>query len=348
MDKYDRVSVKDIANKLNISLSTVNKALTGKGGISEKRRREVIAAAQEMGYVVNSIAQSLSRRLLVIGVIMPSRWPEYFSSMKQGMEAEFERLSKYKVKPEFYYVSSENDDEAENVKNWINVKKVDTVIFCPSFYSVKGSIVGALNTAGIPVFSAGAGYDDPGAVSCIKIDAELSGKMAADFFECINGKNAKTALFVGSMSVDAHRIKAEAFIKRMREYGGSVVKIMETQDDEALAYSQMRELYESGVDLNGIYVATATSLPICEFISSHNMKNKVTLLGTDLFDSLRSYMNNGVIKATIYQNQDELGRIAVRTAYEYLIKTNSYSEEEWVQEKNILVKPSLFLKANIQ
>ena len=86
MDK--RVSVKDIAQKLNISLSTVHKALTGKSGVSEERRREVMRAAHDMGYVVNSVAQSLARKDINIGILMPSEWQGYFEHMKAGIEKE--------------------------------------------------------------------------------------------------------------------------------------------------------------------------------------------------------------------------------------------------------------------
>ena len=68
-----KISVKDIAEEHNISLSTVHKALTGKAGISEARRKEVVETAQRMGYVVNTIAQSLARKDINIGVAMPSK-----------------------------------------------------------------------------------------------------------------------------------------------------------------------------------------------------------------------------------------------------------------------------------
>ncbi|MBQ9985849.1 MAG: helix-turn-helix domain-containing protein, partial [Oscillospiraceae bacterium] len=52
-----RASVKDIAARLHISLSTVHKALTGKPGVSEARREQVLEVARELGYVVNTAAQ---------------------------------------------------------------------------------------------------------------------------------------------------------------------------------------------------------------------------------------------------------------------------------------------------
>ena len=71
-----QVSVKDIAKELNISLSTVHKAMTGKGGISEERRKEVLKTAKKMGYQVNSVAQTLARKSINLGIIMPSLWQD--------------------------------------------------------------------------------------------------------------------------------------------------------------------------------------------------------------------------------------------------------------------------------
>ena len=84
MTLQKKVTVKDIAARMGISLSTVNKALTGKSGISEKRRGEVIAVANEMGYVVNHVAQSLSRKPMKLGIIIPSLWQQYFASVEAG------------------------------------------------------------------------------------------------------------------------------------------------------------------------------------------------------------------------------------------------------------------------
>ena len=67
-----QVSVKDIAKELNISLSTVHKAMTGKGGISEERRKEVLKTAKRLGYQVNSVAQSLARKNINLGIIIRS------------------------------------------------------------------------------------------------------------------------------------------------------------------------------------------------------------------------------------------------------------------------------------
>jgi LacI family transcriptional regulator len=66
------ISIKDIARELQISASTVSRALNGAYGVSEKTRQLVLAKAQEMGYVPNLGAKELvNRRSNLIGIIIP-------------------------------------------------------------------------------------------------------------------------------------------------------------------------------------------------------------------------------------------------------------------------------------
>ena len=49
----EKVRLKDLAEKLNISITTVSKALNGHPDISEKRRKEIIEYAASVNYVPN-------------------------------------------------------------------------------------------------------------------------------------------------------------------------------------------------------------------------------------------------------------------------------------------------------
>ena len=72
------------------------------------------------------------------------------------------------------------------------------------------------------------------------------------------------------------------------------------------------------------------------------------LLGTDLFDSLKTYMNKGIMRATIHQNQQEVGKLAVEVAYEYLHRTSTYGNADWMPQRQVLIEPKLLLRANIE
>lgn len=69
------VTIKDISNKLGISISSVSKALNGATDISQKTREKVIEAANEMGYIKKSVINNKSN--LKFGIIIDQECNEY-------------------------------------------------------------------------------------------------------------------------------------------------------------------------------------------------------------------------------------------------------------------------------
>ena len=88
MDTKGRpVTIKDIARELDISPSTVSRALKGYDTISEKTRKAVQELADKYDYQPNSIALSLrQQRSNTIGVIIPEIVHFFFSTIISGIE----------------------------------------------------------------------------------------------------------------------------------------------------------------------------------------------------------------------------------------------------------------------
>lgn len=86
--KFGAITIKDIARALNLSVSTVSKALRGSHEISEETKKQVLAYAGEHNYKPNPIAQSLKRgRSKSIGVIVCNIDNNFFSQVINGIES---------------------------------------------------------------------------------------------------------------------------------------------------------------------------------------------------------------------------------------------------------------------
>lgn len=80
MKERNKITIYDIAQALNLSASTVSRALQNNPLINDETRDKVQKAAQDMGYVPNWIASSLrKKRSNIIGLIVP-RTSMYFQS----------------------------------------------------------------------------------------------------------------------------------------------------------------------------------------------------------------------------------------------------------------------------
>jgi LacI family transcriptional regulator len=71
-------TIRDLAKKINLSITTVSRALDGYNDVAEDTRARVIQAAQEMGYAPSSAARQLRRgRSDMIGYILPTSSPRF-------------------------------------------------------------------------------------------------------------------------------------------------------------------------------------------------------------------------------------------------------------------------------
>jgi LacI family transcriptional regulator len=85
----NRTTIHDIARELNITASTVSRALNGHATISEKTRKAVLEKARQLNYKPNSIAAALrSGRSYIIGVIVPVADRSFFAKVVRSIEEE--------------------------------------------------------------------------------------------------------------------------------------------------------------------------------------------------------------------------------------------------------------------
>ena len=85
--KKSRTTITDIARELNVSPSTVSRALNNHPAISTKTREAVIELARKRNYQPNVLALNLLRkRTNTIGVIVPEITSYFFSSVISGIQ----------------------------------------------------------------------------------------------------------------------------------------------------------------------------------------------------------------------------------------------------------------------
>ncbi|MDR8393347.1 LacI family transcriptional regulator [Aliifodinibius sp. S!AR15-10] len=114
MSEKKNTTISDIAEELDINISTVSRALKDHPGISDATKEKVIKTAKKLNYYPNSIASALARgKTNVIGVIVPSTGENFFASVIKGIE-KTAKDNGYKI-----LISQSNDsisDEEDNIK----------------------------------------------------------------------------------------------------------------------------------------------------------------------------------------------------------------------------------------
>ncbi|MGR3811979.1 LacI family DNA-binding transcriptional regulator [Jiulongibacter sp. NS-SX5] len=119
------ITIKDIAKALNLSTSTVSRAIRGSYEISESTKQMVLDYVEKVNYRPNPIALSLrENKSRSIGVIVPEIANNFFSNAINGMEAVAQKRG-YRV---MIFQSNESaDKEKASLEHVIN-RKLDGVI----------------------------------------------------------------------------------------------------------------------------------------------------------------------------------------------------------------------------
>jgi DNA-binding LacI/PurR family transcriptional regulator len=80
-------SIKDVARRADVSCATVSRVLSNKPHVSEKARRRVLAAMEELDYQPSRVARSLRvQRSRIIGLIISDIQNPFFNTLARAIE----------------------------------------------------------------------------------------------------------------------------------------------------------------------------------------------------------------------------------------------------------------------
>ena len=123
------VTLKMLAQELNLSYTTVSRALRGDIKIKKETRERVQKKAQEMNYIPNSIAQELvGGKTNTIGLIVPDITDPFIAELAKELseEAQKEGLTLYLCNTNW------NDKVAETYFKKLIEKRVDGILILPT------------------------------------------------------------------------------------------------------------------------------------------------------------------------------------------------------------------------
>ncbi len=210
MENKRYISMKDIAQKLGVSVPTVSRALRNSPEISDELCEKVKTLAKKMNYIPNPFAMSLRRNApRTIGVIVPDIVTHFFSSIVKGIE-ETAVANGYFI---IITTSSENSEhEKRNIENLVNMR-VEGIIACLSQDTTDYSHFLALKEINMPVVL----FDRtclPDQFSTVIADGVESARMATQHF--IDNGNHRIAFIGGPNHLDIVRKRKHGYLEALR------------------------------------------------------------------------------------------------------------------------------------
>lgn len=251
--KKEKTTIHDIAKKLNITASTVSRALNDHPRISTETKKAVQRAAQKLNYQPNNIAAALRNgKSNIIGIVVPTVDRTFFSSVVRGIE-EVANKSRYHVIICQTYDSYEK--EVSTIDALLNAR-VDGIIASFSKETTNFDHYLKLKERDMPLILFDRSNDNL-EVSHIVIDDYIGGFKATEHL--IQQGCKRIAHFTSIRKISIYKERLRGYIDALKQYGIPIDEklIIESNLQLEDGRNSMKQLLRLPATPDGIFSASA-------------------------------------------------------------------------------------------
>lgn len=331
-----RVTIKEVAAAAKVSLGTVHRALTGKKGVSEAVRNEILRIAAEMGYEVNTAASLLKRKALRIAVAFPGiteRNRYYYTDVWQGFRDYVAQVKDYNLEIiEVPFYSGTPKSQAHELMRVLakTQGKLDGLLTVGLSQSTRSSkeeneqllaAIAAYEKEKIPIVLAC--NDIPGChrLACVQVNYNEVGRVAAELLSAQIPATASILLCAGDSLVESHYKIVEGFEQYLTETDTHLRCIKVHDGDPEAFTARMKELLTQDKNICAAFSVNAQgSVLLAQTLRELHLEKRIRAVGSDVFAENIAAMRQGVLRNLIDKKQRKQAFLAARILLEALIR----------------------------
>lgn len=205
--------------------------------------------------------------------------------------------------------SNDVDDLIQQAVDVLLINPVDSAAITPS--------VEAANSAGIPVIVVDRATDSGNYVTLVASDNVAGGEMAAQYIVNQVGENASTLQLEGTPGASATNERGEG-LKNVAEASLDVLDSQTANFDRAEGLTVMENILQGNNEVQAVFAQNdEMALGAIEAIKGAGLSDQIIVVSFDGTEGGIKAVEDGSLAATIAQQPDEMGRLALQAAYDF-------------------------------
>jgi len=340
-----RVTIRKIAEVANVSKSTVDKVLNNKPGVSEEVRNKVREIANELNYKPNMIAKAMNcqKNPFTIGVIIPKEENPFFKEIKRGLDAAYKEIKDFGFKVEYYMVNNFDLNEQCKVLNYILEKKVSGLAVRAIDHESIRLAINKLAESNIPVVTFDSDITNSKRLCFVGEDHIRSGRVAGELMSKMLNGCGKVAVITGAFNILGHNLRIKGFKNYLEEKHPEIeiVQIIETFEQDVIAYEKTLSLLEEEKQLKGIFITAGDAFSVGKAVKHLNKSSDIKIVSYNFSSDVVQLLQEDVIDFTIGLNPYTQGYDTMKILFEYLFNKKPPKSE------NINTPIQIGIKSNI-
>ena len=310
----ERVTIRDVAKKAGVSITTVSKALNDYTDVNPDTRKHIQEIARQMNYVPNAAGRCMGGRVdKVIGLLINDLRPIDPSGAVYGvLSGVCHACQDNNI--EFILVTTDSIQQTQRPLKVLCLKKQLTGLVCTGF-RLHDPYLQQLDEIDIPCAFIDIRTSSPDVLN-ITMDNERAAYEAVSFL--IKNGRRNIALVNGSSEADVALLRGSGYRRALTE-AGLVLRpdrMLMADFDSSLAYAKVKELLERDGAVDALFCASdVMALGACKAIEELGLTvgDQVAVVGFDDIPEAR-YLYGGL--TTVRQDFYLTGYMAGKAIYE--------------------------------
>lgn len=334
-------TIKDIAKKCGVGVSTVSRAINNHPEINEETRKMIMEVIKESNFIPNNSARNLKLTdTKTIAVLIKGIDNPFFQNMIKVFEEEIQR-KKYTF---ILHRVDSNQDEVEVALELIKEKRLKGIVFLGGSFSQQENKLKEIKIPFVLSTIAIAQGVDKELYSSVCVDDKNESKKIVNFL-CENGHQKIAVLAYESIDRSISKLRIEGYCEALK---GRNIPINEnliryTKDSINAytienGYKLMKDLLDEGEDFTAVYaISDSMAVGACKAILDRGKKipEDYSVVG---FDGLEiSYYYNPSI-TTIRQPVEEMAKETTKILFDLISKKSKNKHK--VFEGELIVRDS--------
>jgi LacI family transcriptional regulator len=335
--------IKEIAEALNISIGTVDRALHARTGVSAKTREKVLQAAEKLNYRPNVAARSLKlNRNVRIAVHLPAEIALFYDPLREGIRSAARAALGMRVEVDFRTYPRFGQEDMGLINDDLN-KGYDGFILAPGSPRRLDPVLRKIAAQGAHAICVASDAPHSPRLAFIGSDAFVCGCIAAELLAMRLPLKGPVTVITGDIGIEDHSEKLRGFASTIAVMAPhlQLMPSIESHDDPRQAYRQTLAMLKKKSHPAGIYISTANSLGVLKAIEECGLLGKIHVVASDLFQELLPFIESGGVFATLHQRPFTQGKIAFEALAHFLVNG---------LKPNIVTKmaPHIVLRSNLK
>lgn len=324
-----RVTIAALAKESGVSVSTINRILSGTDNVRAATIQQVQEAARRIGYYGDGVL--MARR--------ESALPKYrFGFLLQQSTRDLYRLLGDKIREA---ASKRNEEQIECLVDFVDMLEpaniagrlkalgdnCDAVAVIAADHPLIGQAIKELSEKGVSVITYITDQSAPERAGYVGTDNWKLGRTAAFFISSMSPEGGRVAVYIGNHRYQCQDVADASFRSYLRENASSlhVADSKPTHENGTLAYELVRDEINEHEDLKGIFIVGGGISGVLRALREvpEERRSKIRVICRDIGPETRKGLTEGLVTAALCHPLDVTSDTLIQTMLDARSKSRS-------------------------